>query len=83
MPDKESPNARWVRWFYLAAGILIVVAFVATVVWLGPLPPKLVVMTTGTPGSAYDVFAQRYKKILARSGYRAPTHAFGWRCRQP
>jgi TRAP transporter TAXI family solute receptor len=68
MPDDKIPVARRARWFYLAAGAPIVVAFVATVIWLGPLPPKVVVMTTGTPGSAYDAFGQRYKKILARSG---------------
>jgi len=43
------------------------VAAVATVVLYQPLPPRTIVMTTGTPGSAYEVFGQRYKAILARS----------------
>jgi len=68
MTEEKILIARRARWLYLAAGALIVAAVIATVVWLGPLPPKVVVMTTGTPGSAYDVFAQRYKQILARSG---------------
>ena len=59
---------RPVLWFYVAAGILIVVAIAVTIAWLGPLPPKVVVMSTGTPGGTYEVFAQRYKVILARSG---------------
>ncbi len=46
----------------------MLVATLVTVVWLGPLPPKVVVMSTGTPGGTYDAFAQRYKAILARSG---------------
>ena len=58
---------RQARWFYVTAGVLIAVAFVAAVVLRQPLPPKTVVMTTGTPGSAYQAFAQRYKAILARS----------------
>ena len=60
-------GGRWARWLYVVAGALIAVAFVAAVVLRYPLPPKTVVMTTGTPGSAYEAFAQRYKVILARS----------------
>lgn len=55
-------------WLYLTAGALILVATAVTVAWLGPLPPKVVVMSTGTPGGTYDAFAQHYKVILARSG---------------
>jgi TRAP transporter TAXI family solute receptor len=55
------------RWFYLTAGVLTVVALVAAAMLRDPLPPKTVVMTTGTPGSAYEAFAQEYKRILARS----------------
>ncbi|MBS0579634.1 MAG: ABC transporter substrate-binding protein [Proteobacteria bacterium] len=43
-------------------------ATVVTVAWMGPLPPKVVVMSTGTAGGTYDTFAQHYKAILARSG---------------
>jgi len=55
---------------WLAAGgvVLILAAIVATIVWLGPLPSRVVVMSTGTPGSDYDLLAQRYKPILKRSG---------------
>ena len=55
------------RWFFLTAGVLTVVALVAAAMLRDPLPPKTVVMTTGTPGSAYEAFAQEYKRILARS----------------
>ena len=55
-------------WFYLAAGVLIVIAIVATIAYLGPFPPRVVVMTTGTPGSDYEEYARRYQSILARAG---------------
>lgn len=67
MPNRRVMVRRQVRWFYVTAGVLIAVAFVAAVVLRQPLPPRTVVMTTGTPGSAYEAFAQRYKAILARS----------------
>ncbi|HMK29764.1 MAG TPA: TAXI family TRAP transporter solute-binding subunit [Steroidobacteraceae bacterium] len=60
--------ARTVRWLYVAAAGVIVLAVVATVAWLGPLPPKTVVISTGTPGSDYELFARRYKAILNHSG---------------
>jgi TRAP-type uncharacterized transport system substrate-binding protein len=39
-------------------------------VWLGPLPPRVVVMTTGSPGSDYDALGRRYQEILKRSGVK-------------
>lgn len=65
---RERMLARPALWFYPAAGVLIVIVLVATIASLGPFPPRVVVMTTGTPGSAYDLFAQRYMEILSRSG---------------
>jgi TRAP-type uncharacterized transport system substrate-binding protein len=51
---------------------LIVVVFVllvmATIQILGPVPPRVVVMTTGQEGGDYQEFALRYKEVLARSG---------------
>ncbi len=56
------------RWLYVAAAVLILAAIAATLAWLGPLPSRVVVMSTGTPGSDYELFAQRYKAILSRAG---------------
>ncbi len=67
MPSGRVMVGRQARWFYVTAGVLIAVAFVAAVMLRQSLPPKTVVMTTGTPGSAYEAFAQRYKALLARS----------------
>jgi TRAP transporter TAXI family solute receptor len=65
-PDRPAPR-HTTSWFYVAAATLIVVALVATIAYLGPFPPRVVVMSTGTPGGAYDELAHRYQAILARS----------------
>src|SRR5262245_2622295 len=67
MSNESVVVTRRTRWFYLTAGALIAMAFVAAIVLRAPLPPKTVVMTPGTPGSAYEAFAQQYQRILARS----------------
>jgi len=53
---------------YAVAAAVILAAIAATVMWLGPLPPRVVVMTTGTAGSDYDLIARQYQAILKRSG---------------
>ena len=67
----NPPDRRALRqsasWFYLAAAAVIGGAIVATIAYLGPFPPRVVVMTTGAPGGAYDELARRYQAILARS----------------
>ncbi len=66
--------ARSTTYSYLAGFILVVVVLVGVaVLWatgkfLGPLPPRHVVMTTGPQGSSYQAFATQYQKILAREG---------------
>lgn len=67
------PLARPTRLTYLAVLILIVLlvsipALWATVKFLGPLPPRIVVMTTGPKDGPYEAFATQYQKILAREG---------------
>jgi TRAP-type uncharacterized transport system substrate-binding protein len=54
-------------WFYVVAAAVIAGALVATIVYLGPFPPRVVVMSTGLPGGAYDELGRRYQEILARS----------------
>jgi TRAP-type uncharacterized transport system substrate-binding protein len=66
--SESAKLRRQALWLGIVAGVLIIAALVATVVWIGPLPPRVVVVTTGTPGSDYDVYAQQYKAILERSG---------------
>jgi len=55
-------------WLYLLVAALVLVALIITIMWVGPLPARTVVMSTGGPGSDYDELAQRYRAILRRSG---------------
>jgi TRAP transporter TAXI family solute receptor len=66
--EKPAQFVSRATWLYGLAAALILLAIVATVAWLGPLPPKVVVMSTGTPGSDYEAFARQYQAILKRSG---------------
>lgn len=59
---------RHIRWYYLTAVLLIVIASIATITYLGPSLPSVVVMTTGAPGGDFDEFGQRYKEIFERAG---------------
>jgi TRAP-type uncharacterized transport system substrate-binding protein len=70
MLGQRRSLGRATLWFYTIAGALILAALVATVIWLGPLPPRVVMMSTGAPGSDYDLFARRYQAILKQSGVR-------------
>lgn len=54
-------------WPYALGSALILFAIAAAAVWLG-LPPRVVVMTTGAPGSDYESLAVRYRQVLKRSG---------------
>ena len=65
-PDNRALR-RAAKWFYVAAAMLILGAVAATVIYLGPFPPRVVMISTGTPGGAYDELARRYRAILARS----------------
>ena len=68
MIGKQAPLVRPAFWLYGLAAVLILTAVVATIAWLGPLPPKLVTMSTGTPGSDFDLYSRQYQAILKRSG---------------
>jgi len=68
MNGKQGFNVRQAVWLYVVAGALILIAVVATIAWLGPLPPKVVTMSTGTAGSDFDQFGREYQAILKRAG---------------
>lgn len=68
MNGKPGFVVRPALWLYAIAGALILVALIATIAWLGPLPPKVVLMSTGTPGSDFDQYGRQYQAILKRSG---------------
>ena len=60
-------DARYGDWLFLRPRGWSLFDRVATIVWLGPLPPRVVVMSTGAPGSDYAILAERYRDILRRS----------------
>ena len=66
--EKKAPIVSRAVWLYGLTAALILLAIGGTVAWLGPLPPKVVLMSTGTTGSDYDLFARQYQAILKRSG---------------
>ena len=68
MNGKPGLVVRPATWLYVIAAVLILIALAATIAWLGPLPPKVVVMSTGTPGSDFDQYGREYQAILKRSG---------------
>lgn len=51
----------------MLAGLL---AFALLLAILSPAPPRTIVMATGTPGSAYAVFGERYRDVLAPYGVK-------------
>jgi TRAP-type uncharacterized transport system substrate-binding protein len=56
------------RLFWLLTTGAILAAIVVTIRWVGPLPPRVILMTTGPAGSNYEAVGRRYQEILKRSG---------------
>jgi len=69
--DTQQINGHSLR-LRLIAVIVAIAALLAGIWWtlarFQPLPPRVVVMSTGEQGSAYAEFAERYREALARVG---------------
>jgi NMT1-like family len=48
--------------------LIVVVAFAIAGRFIRPAPPTRLVMTAGTEGTSFRIYAERYGKILARNG---------------
>ena len=48
--------------------IIILIGFIVAYQFVGPAPPRTVIIGTGDKSGAYYAFAQRYREILARDG---------------
>ncbi len=48
--------------------LVVLVAFWIASRYIRPAPPDTFVLSTGAPGGAYHLFAERYRDILARDG---------------
>jgi len=66
--ERLRARSRTVRFAFVAAGAVALVAMVWGISVLSPLPPRTVTMTTGSEGGAYQELGKRYREILARSG---------------
>lgn len=53
---------------FTPAIILTLIGFVVAFQFVGPAPPREIVMATGSPGGAYASYGKAYAKILARDG---------------
>jgi TRAP transporter TAXI family solute receptor len=53
---------------WILAIVVLVVALVVTYQFVGPAPPKHIVMATGEETGAYHHFGQRFAEVLARDG---------------
>lgn len=60
----------WRDLFASATPVLLIsiVAIAIAVHFVQPAPPKTITISSGPQGSTYQLFAERYKKILARNG---------------
>ncbi|MFI5210032.1 MAG: TAXI family TRAP transporter solute-binding subunit, partial [Gemmatimonadales bacterium] len=60
------------RGYFIAALVILTVAIGAGLWWaldqLRPLPPRHIVMATGSEGSAYQVVGEEYRELLAGEG---------------
>ena len=56
------------RWPLVAIAVTAVVVLIAAFMVLRTMPPRVVVMATGTEGGAYHEIGKRYREILARAG---------------
>ena len=66
-PGKEM----WAKFplvFVIALAAIVGAALYVTYRLVDPLPPRLLVIAAGVPGSGYDNFARQYARILARHG---------------
>ncbi|WP_456447892.1 TAXI family TRAP transporter solute-binding subunit [Thiolapillus sp.] len=48
--------------------LLVLIGFMLAYQYIKPAPPDHILMASGEPGGAYDAFARRYQKLLARQG---------------
>lgn len=54
----------------MAAGLVFVVALVFSIWWMGPAPPRQIVLATGEPQGAYAAIGRDFQARLQRLGLR-------------
>jgi hypothetical protein len=72
--DEISTWLRFVREMWLLFGLLFIVLSL-TVWYARPVPPRHVVMGTGSVGGSYEVLTKRYAQYFAKHGITLNTEA--------
>ncbi|UCH46526.1 MAG: C4-dicarboxylate ABC transporter substrate-binding protein [Betaproteobacteria bacterium] len=71
MPSTSLSGQRnFARWSLVAAVLVTIAAIAAALVLTEPLPPRKLVIATGTEGTPYHEIGQQYSKIFARHGIK-------------
>ena len=52
----------------LPAGLLLAGGFWLAAQFIKPAPPNYLYISSGAPGGSYEVYAERYRQVLARNG---------------
>ena len=68
MKDFKTLPFKYVTLLSVSTVVIGAVALWVGFALVGPIPPRMVVMTTGPEGKAYHEFGERYQQILARAG---------------
>jgi TRAP transporter TAXI family solute receptor len=64
----RAMSQRELFFIILPAVLLVIAAFWFTAQFIQPAPPRHVVVSTGAPGGAYEMFAARYADVFRRNG---------------
>ena len=65
--SRSSSEHLWL-WLLIISVSIFLLAAAAMFIYFDPLPPRFAVMTTGPPGSDYQLLGARYQELLGRSG---------------
>jgi TRAP-type uncharacterized transport system substrate-binding protein len=66
---REVSIKAWLKFFIPVILILAVLGW-AGLRFVQPIPPKTLVMSTGSENNAFALFGERYRQVLARNGIR-------------
>jgi len=60
---------------WLAAGVLFIITLLFSYWWMGPEPPRRIIIATGEPEGAYAEIGAEFQRRLQKMGMRVELHA--------